>query len=52
MKFPFPQKDEYIELYERMTDSDKTLYNITNENGVVWVKQIDVGNTIFVKRDI
>lgn len=50
MKFPFPQSEKYIELYKATSDTDKQLYNITNENGVVWVKYISVGNTIFVKQ--
>lgn len=49
MKFPFAKKDEYIEVYNKTTAAERELYNITNENGVVWVKQIAVGNTIFVK---
>lgn len=50
MKFPFAQKAGYIELYDKTSDIDKRLYDITNENGVVWVKHINVGNTIFVKQ--
>lgn len=49
MKFPFAQKDEYIEVYNKTTAAERELYNITNENGVVWIKQIAVGNTLFVK---
>lgn len=50
MKFPFAQKAEYIDVYDKTSDIDRRLYDITNENGVVWVKLIDVGNTIFVKQ--
>lgn len=50
MKFPFAQKAEYIELYDKTSDLDKRLYDITNENGIVWVNHINVGNTIFVKQ--
>ena len=50
MKFPFAQKAEYIELYDKTSDLDRRLYDITNENGVVWVNHINVGNTIFVKQ--
>ncbi|MDE7283779.1 MAG: class I SAM-dependent methyltransferase [Lachnospiraceae bacterium] len=49
MKFPFARQEEYVQLYDKITDMDKTLYNITNDNGVVWVKHIDVGNVVFVK---
>lgn len=49
MKFPFAKKDEYINLYNQITEEHRALYGITNENGVIWVKHIDVGNTVFVK---
>lgn len=49
MKFPFAPIPEYIELYDRTSDEDKAMYDITNENGIVWVKHINVGNTIYVK---
>lgn len=50
MQFPFAQKGEYIEVYDKTTMEDRDLYNIVNENGIVWVKHIHVGNTIFVKQ--
>lgn len=50
MKFPFAQEAEYIAVYDKTTDENKSLYGIANENGVVWVKHIDVGNTVFVKQ--
>lgn len=50
MKFPFVRQDDYISLYDKMTDSEKALYDITNDKGVIWVRHIDVGNTIFVKQ--
>lgn len=49
MKFPFARLDEYIQIYDTIADKDKSLYNIINDNGVVWVKHIDVGNLVFVK---
>ncbi|MDE6014487.1 MAG: methyltransferase domain-containing protein [Acetatifactor sp.] len=50
MKFPFAKQSEYIELYDKITDKDKMLYDISEKNGIVWVNHIDVGNTIFVKQ--
>lgn len=50
MKFPFAKQNEYIELYDKITDNDKMLYDISEKNGIVWVNHIDVGNTIFVKQ--
>ena len=49
MKFPFARQDEYIQIYDTISDKDKSLYNITNDNGIVWVQHIDVGNVVFVK---
>ena len=50
MRFPFAKQDEYISLYDRTTDEEKSLYDIENDNGVIWIKKINVGNTIFVKQ--
>ena len=49
MKFPFARQSEYSNIYHEITDRDRSLYDITNENGVIWVNHIDVGNTVFVK---
>lgn len=50
MKFPFAPMAEYIEVYDKTTDDDRMLYDMKNENGVVWINHISVGNTIFVKQ--
>ncbi len=50
MKFPFAKQDEYSELYARITEKEKALYDMTNDSGVIWVKHCDVGNTVFVKQ--
>ena len=50
MRFPFAKQDEYISLYDRTTDEEKSLYDMENDNGVIWVKYINVGNTVFVKQ--
>lgn len=50
MSFPFPQRTAYIELYDKIGDKDRQLYDMGNENGVVWVKHIAVGNIVFVKQ--
>lgn len=49
MRFPFPPKQEYVELFEKTDAGEKELYGITNENGIVWIQHIDVGNTVYVK---
>lgn len=49
MKFPFARQDEYIQLYNKTDDKDKSLYDITNNNGTIWVKHINVGNFVFAK---
>lgn len=50
MKFPFAKQTEYVELYDRTTDHEKALYDITNSKGVIWINHINVGNTVFVKQ--
>lgn len=49
MQFPFAPIPEYSEIYNRTNAEDKAMYEIENENGIVWVKHINVGNTIYVK---
>lgn len=49
MKFPFPPKEEYLELFHKVSEQDKGYYNITKEENIIWVKEIRVGNTLFVK---
>lgn len=49
MKFPFAPRAEYLEVYNNTYEDDRQLYDIVNENGIIWVKQINVGNTVFVK---
>lgn len=50
MNFPFAPKNKYLEIYDSITDEDKLLYDIRACNGIVWVKHIDVGNTVFLKK--
>lgn len=50
MKFPFAQGEEYLSLYENITEDERMLYDIAKENGIVWVRHIEVGNTVFVKQ--
>ena len=49
MKFPFARQVEYVRIFDEMTGSEKSLYDITNDNNVIWVGHINVGNTVFVK---
>lgn len=49
MKFPFAPQPEYSNIYHKIAERDRLLYGITNENGIVWVNHINVGNTVFVK---
>ena len=52
MKFPFAPKQEYIDVYNKTNDEDKLMYDITNQDGIVWINHIDVGNTVYVKRGV
>ena len=49
MKFPFPPKQEYLKLYDRTSPQDRDFYDITRVENTIWVKDIQVGNTLFVK---
>lgn len=49
MRFPFPPKEEYLELYDRVSEQKRDYYKIAREENIVWVKEIQVGNTVFVK---
>lgn len=49
MKFPFAPKSKYIDVYNKTGDEDRAMYSIVNESGTVWVKHIDVGNTVYMK---
>lgn len=49
MAFPFAQGSAYSELYGQLMDKDRLLYDIVEENGVIWVRHIAVGNTVFKK---
>lgn len=50
MRFPFAKQEAYLEVYDNISDREKALYHIVNENGTIGVRHIDVGNTIFVKQ--
>ena len=52
MKFPFAPKQKYIDVYNKTNDEDKLMYDITNQDGIVWINHIDVGNTVYVKRGV
>ena len=49
MSFPFAKRDEYNKAFENHSENEKLLYKIEMDNGIVWVKHIEVGNTIYVK---
>lgn len=49
MKFPFAPQPQYSNIYHEIAERDRSLYDITNVNGIVWVNHINVGNTVFVK---
>lgn len=49
MAFPFAPGQTYTELYKKLMDEDKQLYDITEENGTIWVRRIAVNNIVFKK---
>lgn len=52
MKFPFAPKQKYIDVYNKTNDEDKLMYDITNQDGIIWINHIDVGNIVYVKRGV
>ena len=36
----------------KTSEEEKLMYDITNQDGIVWVNHIDVGNTVYVKRGV
>lgn len=49
MKFPFPPKPEYLDLFHALSEEEKAMYDMWEENGIVWVGKIQVVN-ILLKR--
>lgn len=49
MRFPFPKKQEYLDLFETLSEEEKAMYQMTEKDGVVWVGHIDVGNLLLEK---
>lgn len=50
MSFPFPDKEEYLALFDTLSDEEKALYDIHKKEGIVWVGEIDVANILFERR--
>lgn len=49
MSFPFPKKQEYKVLYEKLSEEEKGIYDIHMKEDVVWIGKINVMNVIFEK---
>lgn len=52
MTFPFAPGAAYTEMYQKLTDKDKKLYDIVEENGIIRVGHIAVGNSVFEKNNM
>lgn len=50
MRYPFPRREAYNVLYAQATETERALYQLHERGGVVWVGQIDVGNTLFIRK--
>lgn len=50
MAFPFAPMPEYLEVYNRTSEKDRSMYTIEKEKDIIWVKHINVGNTVFEKK--
>lgn len=52
MHFPFPQKKEYIKLFEVLSDEEKALYNLHKNDDIIWVGNIEVYNVLLEKSKV
>lgn len=50
MRYPFPRKEAYSALFAQAAEAERQIYQLSERDGVVWVGQIEVGNTLFVSR--
>lgn len=46
MSFPFPKKQEYLDLFETLREDEKAMYEMTERDGVIWVGHIEVANLL------
>lgn len=46
MSFPFPKKQEYLDLFETLCEDEKAMYEMTERDGVIWVGHIEVANLL------
>lgn len=49
MRFPFPPKEDYAAILSTLSDAEKAWYGLTQQDGVVRVGSIRVGNLLFIK---
>lgn len=50
MEFPFPEKQEYITLFNSLSNEEKEMYNIYLKENIVWIGNINVVNILMEKR--
>ena len=49
MSFPFPKKQEYLDLFDTLCEEEKAMYEITERDGIIWVGRIEVANLLLGK---
>lgn len=49
MHFPFPKKQEYLDLFNTLREEEKKMYEMTEQDGVIWVGRIEVANLLLGK---
>ncbi|MBQ8555974.1 MAG: methyltransferase domain-containing protein [Clostridia bacterium] len=50
MRYPFPRNDAYNTLFAQTSETERQMYQLSDRDGIVWVGQIEVGNTLFVRQ--
>ena len=49
MKFPFPQRQEYLDLFASLSDAEREMYDLYQKDETIWVGKIDVTNILLRK---
>ena len=52
MKFPFPPKQEYLDLFCELSEEEKAMYDMWEENHTVRVGNIQVANILLRRRNV
>lgn len=49
MSFPFPNSQDYVELFDQTSQEERECYRLQIRDGIVWVGEIAVNNIVYEK---